>query len=115
MAKHTIIYPDRVRGREPRSIVWDDGAGTVAGDHFDVGNLRGLLSAPKPVTVGDPGGIWRLNDPAHNPAEFLCLLYQMYWPILDEPLRSTLPPVFDGVELPPMEPPDTDQDGCFRR
>ena len=22
-----------------------------------------------------------------------------FWPALDEPLRSTLPPVFDGVEI----------------
>ncbi len=39
----------------------------------------------------------------HDPAEFLLLLGNAYWPILREPLRSTLPPIFDGVEVPEGE------------
>ncbi len=41
------------------------------------------------------------EDPGHDPAEFLWLLVISFFPILDEPRRSTLPPVFDGVELSP--------------
>ena len=44
-----------------------------------------------------------LHNPAHDPAEFLWLIGTSYWPILVEPLRSTLPPVFDGVELSPSQ------------
>ena len=103
MAVHTIMLPDRMRGLDLRSIVWDDEAGTVEGDHDDVPWLRSVLAGDKPVTVGDPGGTWDLRDPAHDPAEMLVLLYQVYWPALDKPLRATLPTVFDGVELPPAE------------
>ena len=104
MGVHTIMLPDRVRGREPRAIVWDDDAGTVAGSHFDIPWFRKVFAASKPVTVGDPGRTWDLLDPAHDPSEFLLLLERAYWPVLDEPLRSTLPPVFDGVTIPPGNP-----------
>ena len=100
MAVHTIMLPDRLRGRELRSIVWDDLAGTVEGDHHDIGYIRRMFDEPKPVTVGDPGRIWGLSDPAHNPTEFLVLLSIVYWPVLIDPLRSTLPAVFDGLVLP---------------
>lgn len=103
MAIHTIMLPDMTKGREPRSIVWDDEAGTVEGDHFDVRYLKRVLAAPKPVTVG-AGHIWHLRDPGHDPSEFYLLLCLAYWPIEKEPLRSTLPPVFDGVEAPEGEP-----------
>ncbi len=103
MAKHTITIPDRRRGRELRTIVWDDEAGTVSGDHWNVASLRRAFAAAKPVTVGSNGGTWTLHDPAHDPAEFLTVLGNAYWPVLDEPLRSSLPAIFDGVELPPMD------------
>ena len=103
MAVHTIMLPDMTKGREPRSIVWDDEAGTVEGEHEQVPYLRRVLAAPKPVTVG-AGHIWHLHDLGHDPAEFLVLLCGSYWPIEKEPLRSTLPPVFDGVEVPEGEP-----------
>ena len=32
------------------------------------------------------------------------LLYIAHWPVLDSPLRETLPAIFDGVELLPGEP-----------
>lgn len=101
MAVHTLSIPDRMRGRELRSIVWDDQAGTVDGDHSVVDSFRRVFDADKPVTVGDPGCAWDLTDPAHDPAQFLAVLWSVYWPALDQPLRSTLPPVFDGVDLPP--------------
>ena len=100
MAVHTLGIPDRMRGRELRSIVWDDEAGTVAGDHSEVDSFRRVFAADKPVTVGDTGLAWDLVDPAHDPAQFLAVLWSVYAPALDEPLRSTLPAIFDGVELP---------------
>ena len=104
MANHEIIIPDRVRGRELRSIVWDDEAGTVDGDHFSVAWLREVFEAPKPFTVGDAGRTWDLNDPAHDPAEMLVLLYLVFWPALDDPLRGSLPSVFDGLDMPRGDP-----------
>ena len=99
MAVHTIRIPDRMRGRELRTIVWDDEAGTVAGDHVEVDDIRRVFDAPKPVTIGDAGGTWDLNDPAHDPAEFLTLLFDFHQQLRnDEALRATLPAVFDDVE-----------------
>ena len=90
-----------MRGRELRTIIWDDEAGTVEGNHSDIAFFRRTFAAPKPVTCGDPGTAWDLNDPAHDPAEFLVLLWVAYARIEDEPLRSTLPAIFDGVDFPP--------------
>ena len=104
MATHRITIPDRLRGGEPRTIIWDDEAGTVAGTHYRVPEFRRVFDADKPVRIGNPGRTWDLHNPAHDPAEFLALLRQLYWPALDEPLRSTLPPVFDGVMPLPGEP-----------
>ena len=104
MTVHTIVMPDAAHGEEPRRIVWDDEAGTVEGEHDEVPYIQRVIAAPKPVEVGGPGEIWHLRDPGHDPAEFLVLLSLAYWPILREPLRSTLPPVFDGVEVPEGEP-----------
>ena len=80
-----------MRGREPHTIIWDDEAGTVAGDHSRVAPIRARFDAPKPVTIGGPWGMWDLVDPAHDPVEFLTLLADEYWPILDPLLRETLP------------------------
>ena len=103
MAVHTIVMPDVVRGEQPRRIVWDDEAGTVEGNHFDVPSIQRIIDAPKPVEVGGPGWVWSLRDPGHDPAEFLVILCVLYWPIETEPLRSTLPPIFDGVGVPEGE------------
>ena len=102
MAVHTIVMPDVVRGGQPRRIVWDDEARTVEGNHFDIPSIQRIIDAPKPVTIG-AGLVWRLRDPGHDPAEFLVILCELYNPISEEPLRSTLPPVFDGVEVPEGE------------
>ena len=104
MAIHTITLPAGMRDDTPRTVVWDDEAGTVEGDHYDVPWMRKVLADAKPVTVGTPGRVWDLRDPGHRPDEFLVLLYIAHWPVLSEPLRSTLPPVFDGVAGPPGEP-----------
>ena len=63
-----------------RSIVWDDEAGAVDGDHSQVGWINGVLAAPKPVTVGDTGRVWALSDPGHDPAEFLVLIREVPGP-----------------------------------
>ncbi len=113
MAVHTIMLPDRMHGREPRSVIWDDEAGTVTGEHYDVPEMQWTLAATPPIEMRDVMGTVTLSDPGHDPADFLVLLGRAYWPVLEEPLRSTLPPVFDGVELTPMEhpPPALDADG----
>lgn len=77
------MLPDRLRGRALRSIVWDDAA--VTGTHSEVADIQRAFDAPKPVTIADP-------------AEFLHILSDFCRPVLDEPLRSTLPAVFEGVE-----------------
>ena len=104
MAVHTIMLPDMLYGDEPRTVIWDDSAGTVTGTHSKVPSMQAILDAPKPVDRSGEGIVLFLKDPGHDPAEFLHLLSAAFWPILDEPLRSTLPPVFDGVELSPLGP-----------
>ena len=113
MTVHTIMLPDMMHGREPRSVIWDDEAGTVTGEHSWVPWMQEVLADTPPVVMGDVMGTITLNDPGHDPADFLVLLGRAYWPVLDEPLRSTLPPVFDGVEMTPMKhpPPYVDADG----
>ncbi len=104
MAVHTIMLPDMLYGDEPRTVIWDDVAGTVEGTHSDVPGMQRNLAAPKPLDLTTIGRVLYLKDPGHDPAEFLWLLVIAFFPILREPLRSTLPPVFDGVELSPMAP-----------
>ena len=62
--------------------------------------IRERFGAPKPVTIGGPWGMWDLVDPAHDPVEFLTLLFDVYWPIQHPPLRETLPAVFDRLAVP---------------
>ncbi|MBC6406277.1 MAG: hypothetical protein GDA41_11270 [Rhodospirillales bacterium] len=78
-----------------------DEAGTVEGTHSKVPAMQETLAAPKPVNRSREGRVLYLDDPGHDPDDFLRLLSAAFWPILDEPLRSTLPPVFDGVEPSP--------------
>ncbi len=103
MTVHTILLPDMRQGDEPRSVVWDDEAGTVAGAHSDVPWMQGILAEPTPVVMDDVRGAATLRDPGHDPADFLLLLGRAYWPVLQEPLRSSLPPVFDDVEMTRFE------------
>ena len=97
MAKHTLMVPDFMVGRELRSIVWDDEAGTVEGEHSQIDDLREDLAKPTPYVVHNIAASWTLDDPAHDPADFLALIGFVDWRVLEDPLRSTLPPVFDGV------------------
>ena len=113
MTVHTIMLPDRMHGREPRSVIWDDEAVTVTGEHSSVPQMQDVLAATPPIVMGDVMGTITLHDPGHDPADFLVLLGFAYQPVLEEPLRSTLPSVFDGVEMTPMKhpPPPVDADG----
>ena len=104
MAVHTIMLLDRLYGDEPRSVIRDDVAGTVEGTHSDVPGMRRTLARPTPVNYSSDERVLYLHNPAHDPAEFLWLIRTAFNGILYAPLRSILPPVFDGVELSPMEP-----------
>lgn len=104
MAIHIINLPDTQHGGDLRSIVWDDVAGTVNGEHASISFFRQTFAAEKPVTVGDTGSTWNLHNPAHDPAEFLVLLWVAFWAIMDGDHRHLLPPVFDGVEFLEPEP-----------
>ena len=102
MAKHTLMIPDSRVGRELRSIVWDDEAGTVEGEHSKLDRLRKALAEPTPLVIHGIAVTWTFAAPAHDPADFLALLgRRIDRHVLGDPLRSTLPPVFDGVEPTP--------------
>ena len=101
MAAHIISLRDYSTPSGLYEIVWDDEAGTVESDDGDLEFIRSVFDAPKPVTVGDTGLAWDLTDPAHDPSQFLAVLWAIDARIVQEPLRSMLPAVFDGVELPP--------------
>ena len=106
MAVHTIEMPDRLRGRELRTIVWDDEAGTVTGTHSEVPWLVEMLAKPRPVLIPLPEHEpLALHDPSHDRGEFLALLNEAYWPILD-PDRDLhrLPPALRDAPLPPAPP-----------
>ena len=97
MAQHTIMFPDIMVGRELRSIVWDDEAGTVEGEHSRLDRIREALAEPTPLVIPSIAASWTLNDPAHDPADFLALLYRR----IDDRAVRNLPPVFDGIEPTP--------------
>ena len=63
-----------------------------------------MPARPTPVNYSSDECVLYLHNPAHDPAGFLWLIGTAFNGILYEPLRSTLPPVFDGVEFSPMEP-----------
>ena len=102
MTVHTIMLPDMMHDDAPRSVIWDDETGTVTGEHSWVPWMQEVLAATPPFAMVDVMGTVTLNDPGHDPADFLRLLWRANWRVLTEPWRSTLPPVFDGVEITPM-------------
>ena len=85
-------------------MIWDDVASTVEGTHSDVPGMRKTLARPTPVNHSSDERVLYLHNPAHDPADFLWLIGTAFSGILYEPPRSTLPPVFDGVELSSTEP-----------
>ena len=99
MARHAILLPDGAAGGENRVIVWDDRAGTVAGDHSAIEEIRQVLGMDMPVTIGDPGRTWTLDDPARRPVDFLTMLAVVENQVYRLP-RKALPAVFSDVDIP---------------
>ena len=104
MTVHRITTPDAFAGDEPREIVWDSEAGTLAGDHSLIDGpwgLRALLDkAAADGYIGTIVGGCRLNDPWHDPGEFLVVCGHMPGLMLDP---AALPEALRGVELPPPD------------
>ena len=109
MTVHVIRMPDFETGGTPREIVWDADAGTVDGDHSDLGYLRELID--EIIADGgvyrEVGGRWRLRDPWHDPADFLRALWLIIGDVswdaegLPAALRGVEPTAFEASELPP--------------
>ena len=102
--KHTIHIADIFAADAPKSIVCDDEAGTVSGDHSAVPKIAAHFEN-QPVTFSGAPGVLVLNDPAHRPEDFVQLLRRaagMSWDVSDlpEPLRSVTPTSWDIPELP---------------
>ncbi len=97
MTVHTIRLPDRLYGREPRTILWDDEAATVEGDHSKIPWMRERMAAAPTELVNETCTI-PLKDPGRDPREFWRLLTAVFYPVAREPLRSTMPAVLHDVE-----------------
>ena len=97
MTVHTIRLPDRLYGRELRTILWDDEAATVEGDHSDIGAMQAMIDDAPTEFVNETCTI-PLKDPGRDPREFWHLLISAFYPVAREPLRSTMPAVLRDVE-----------------
>ena len=102
---HTILLPDIFRGRELRTVTWDDEAGTVGGDHHDVPWLREQLDAPRPLVQRAVWGRRTLVDPAHRAEDFLALMDDVRNAVLPESLRGVEPTPWPSYPRPPDLPP----------
>lgn len=74
--RHVITAMDT--GFVPATIVWDDVAGTVSGDHSRVPVLAETIGSA-PVLARCAWGHVELVDPAHDPRDFLTALGQCVW------------------------------------
>lgn len=112
MARHVIKMPNPWGERE---LVWDDEAGTVEGDDYQVAHINRLVTEGGiPLDLSGDGQILILNDPLRDPRDFWRLLPYKMW---KEPLRSTLPAVLRDVEPTPAraaEPPRIFENGKWR-
>ena len=97
MTVHTIRLPDMLYGDELRTILWDDEAATVEGDHSNIPWMRERIAAAPTELVNETCTI-PLKDPGRDPREFWRLLIAVFYPVADEPLRSTMPAVLRDVE-----------------
>lgn len=91
MAKHTITAEDHRHGWEPRTVVWDDETGEVAGDHSEVPTIRGVQekAGRNGYFPRSGDGYYRMPDPWRDPACVkILLLCTLVDPALPEPLRS---------------------------
>ena len=97
---HEFAIPDIFAGRELRTVVWDDEAGTVDGTHYAVPHLRQSMDMA-PLTMHEVAGTLTLADPAHSAPDFLALLWEYcYSPRLRDHLP---PPSLAGVEPTPRD------------
>lgn len=104
--KHVIKYPDGPQwdpAAELRTIIWDDEAGTVEGDHREVPGMKLVFEHGGQAVLGMPYGTLLLEDVRHNPQDFVSLLADCQE--LDP--RAILPDSLKGIEplYPPYEPP----------
>lgn len=102
--KHTIQFPNGRFEDELRTIVWDDEAGTVEGDHDLVPTLRRICESDNPYVISRPWGVLHLDDVAHNPQHFLSALCDGRDGEI--PSNAVLPDAIKGIEplLPESEP-----------
>ncbi len=108
MTIHRIEAPDWQAGHELRAIVWNDETGEATGNHSYVPTLARALADPMPITnIGDSRPNFRLEDPAHNPADFLRLIHFFGNLGVPYPERIRLPESLRGVEQTPPLPDDT--------
>ena len=97
MTVHTIRLPDMLYGDELRTILWDDEAATVEGDHSNIPWMRERIADAPTELVNETCTI-PLKDPGRDPREFWRLLTAVFYPVAREPLRSTMPAVLRDVE-----------------
>ena len=104
--KHVIQYPDGPRwdpAAELRTIIWDDEAGTVEGDHRIVPSLKRTFANGGQALLSLPSGTLLLDDVRHNPQHFISRLADCEE--LDP--RAILPDSLKDIEplYPPYKPP----------
>ena len=113
MTIHRIEAPDWTVGHELRAIVWNDETGEATGDHVCAPWLAKTLAGPAPLVIADaPWPHYRLEDPAHDPADFLALILGPGNLGSPYPERVRLPESLRGVEPTPSLPDDTPP-GCL--
>ena len=95
--KHTIQYPEGLfEDGELRTIIWEDEAGTVEGDHSDVPRLQRICESDDPYLMAyPPQGYIFLDDVAHNPQHFISALIHPQTAISP---RAVLPDSLKGIE-----------------
>lgn len=105
--KHTIQYPNWKYGEELSTIVWDDEAGTVEGDHPHVPDLQWICERDGPYVISRQWGVLHLADVAHNPQHFISALSDPFDG--EVPTNAVLPDALKGIEpLLPEAPPESE-------
>ena len=113
MTIHRIEAPDWTVGHELRAIVWNDETGEATGDHVCAPWLAKTLAGPMPIVrTRAPWPHYRLEDPAHDPADFLALIFFFGRVGVPYPERVRLPESLRGVEPTPSLPDNTPP-GCL--
>lgn len=106
--KHTIQFPNGRFEDELRTIVWDDEAGTVEGDHDLVPTLQLVCESDAPCVISRQWGVLHLDDVAHNPQHFLSALCGGHQEGRVPP-AAVLPDALKGIEpLFPEAPPESE-------